>query len=339
MRAMTRTRYGGPEVLGLTEVPTPEPRRDQIRVRVHATSVSYGDLLARNFRAIGPRDFNMPLLFWVLSKLLLGVRTPRVTILGAEFSGTVDRVGEDVKGFRTGDEVFGFLGQSMGADAEYVCVAEDGCVTHKPSNLSHEEAAVASYGAIMALDLLTRAEVRSGEKVLVLGASGGLGSAAVQLLAHHFGAEVTGVCGPASQDYVRALGASAVIDYTKEDFTRRGLAYDVIFDVLGRSSWARSKGALREGGRYLRASFKGRELLAMLWTSLRRSKRRVICALAPGDRAALRAVKDLIEVGELRPVIDRTFPLEELPEAHRYAESGQKHGQIAIRVSQPAATT
>lgn len=329
---MLCTRFGGPEVLELRDVPTPEPRRGQIRVRVRATSVGYGDLIARNFRAIGPREFNMPLLLWALSKLFLGVTKPRVTTLGAEFSGVVDRVGEGVKTFQTGDEVFGFLGQSMGADAEYLCVAEDGCVAHKPSALTHEEAAVAPYGGTIALDLLKKASIRASEKVLVLGASGGLGSAAVQLLARHFGAEVTGVCGPASQEYVRALGASAVIDDTREDFAQGGGAYDVIFDVLGKSSWARCKGALNAGGRYLRASFKGRELLQMLWTALSRSERRVICALVPGDRAALCAVKELIEAGKLRPIIDRTFPLEALGEAHRYAESGQKHGQIVVRV-------
>lgn len=330
---MVCTRFGGPEVLELREVATPEPGPRQIRVRVHATTVGFGDLTARNFRAIGPGRFNMPWPFWALGKLLVfGTRRPRVTILGAEFSGVVDRVGSGVTAFRGGDEVFGYLGPGMGADAEYVCVAEDGCVAHKPANVTLEAAAVLPYGAMHALDLLRKADIRPGERVLVIGASGGLGSAAVQLLSRHFGAEVTGICGTASLEYVLALGATAVIDYTQADFWRQGRTYDVIFDVLGKSSWARCKPVLAAGGRYLRASFKGREILQMLWTSLWRCKRRVICALAPGDRAALFAVKELTEAGKLRPGIDRSFPLEQLGDAHRYAESGQKHGSILVRV-------
>lgn len=332
MKAMICTRFGGPEVLELHEVAAPEPGPRQLLVRVHATSVGYGDLLARDFGAVGPREFTMPLLFWLLTKLFLGARRPKVTILGAEFAGVVERVGRDVTAFRVGDEVFGYLGQSMGADAELLCVAEGACVAHKPSAISFEEAAVIPYGATLALDLLKKAKIRPGERVLVIGASGGLGSAAVQLLARHFGAEVTGVCGPASLEYVRSLGASAVLDHARDDLAQRGTTYDVIFDVLGKSSWARCEPLLNEGGRYLRASFKGRELLQMLWTSLSRRKRRVICALAPGDRAALLAVKELVEAGTLRAGIDRTFPLERLADAHRYAESGAKHGHVVVRV-------
>jgi NADPH:quinone reductase-like Zn-dependent oxidoreductase len=327
---MVCTSYGPPEVLQLQEVPTPEPRDDQIRVRVRATSVGYGDLVIRNFKAVTPREFNMPLLFWVIAKLYSGAGKPRTPILGSEFAGVVDAIGKAVTAFQPGDEVFGYLGQSMGADAEYLCMPENGCVTTKPANMTFEEAAVAPYGAIMALDLLRKAHIEPGQKVLILGASGGIGSAAVQLARHHFGAQVTGICSTPRLELVKALGADEVIDYTKQDFTRSGRTYHLIFDVLGRSSYARCKGSLEDGGRYLLASFKGKQLLEMIWTGLTASSKRVTCAIAPGSREALRTVKELIEAGKLRSIIDRRFPLERLAEAHRHVESGQKRGQIVI---------
>jgi len=338
MRAMVCTRYGPPDVLQLQEVRRPEPRDNQIRVRVRATSVGYGDLTIRNFRSVTPRDFNMPIFLWAIAKVVSGIRKPRTPILGSEFAGVVESIGRAVRTFTPGDEVFGYLGQSMGADAEYLCMPENGCVTRKPVNMSFDEAAVASYGAIMALDLLRSAGVEPGQRVLVVGASGGIGSAAVQLAKNHFGASVTGVCSTPRMELVKTLGADKVIDYTKEDFTQSGEVYDLIFDVLGRSSYALCKGSLSERGRYLPASFKGKQLLQMLWTGLNGGKRRVICAIAPGSSEALRTVKDLIESGKLRSVIDRRFPLEQLAEAHRYAESGQARGRIAITLGASGAS-
>lgn len=333
MKASVYTAYGPPSVLTIADVPIVEPSDDQIRVRVHATSVGFGDLAARNFPALTPRRFNMPLLLWLFSRLYFGLTKPRVHILGSEFAGVVDRVGKLVDKFRVGDEVFGFLGATMGGAAEYVCVKSSGCVAHKPVNMSFEEAATVAYGGTIALDLLSQVDFGKGSQVLIIGASGSIGSVAVQLAHRHFGAEVTGVAGPASLDYVRALGASHVLDYTKTDFSQSGAKYDVIFDVLGRSSWARARPCLKEGGRYLRASFKSRELLQMLWTHVTSQSKQVICSLAPGDQNALLRVKALIEAGELRSVVDRTFPLEQLAGAHSYAESGQKHGAIAVRVA------
>lgn len=331
MKAIICTAYGPPEVLQLQDIPQPVPADDGVLVRVHATSVNYGDLLARNFRSVTPRQFNMPLLFWLLAKLYFGLRRPRVKILGSEFSGVVEAVGTAVRTFQPGDEVFGYLGQEMGAYAEYLSLPEGACLTAKPDNLRHEEAAVLPYGAVMALGLLRRVDLRPGRRVLINGASGAIGSAAVQLAKHHFGAEVTGVCGGPRMAYVSALGADRVIDYTKDDFTRTGQRYDLIFDVLGKSSFAACRGALTEHGIYLRASFKLRELLQMLRGG-RDGGPRVICAIAPGSAEDLVTVKELIEAGKLEAIIDRRFPLADAAAAHRYVESGERRGSVVIAV-------
>ena len=220
----------------------------------------------------------------------------------------------------------------MGADAEYVCMPEGGMVAIKPGNVTYEEAAVVPYGALIALNLLRKANVQRGEKVLIHGASGGIGSAAVQLI-KHYGAEVTGVCGTPRLGFVRALGADKVIDYTVEDFTQNGETYDLIFDVLGRSSFSRCKNSLTENGRYFLASFKARDLLDMLRTSIASSKK-VICALALPERIDdLAEIKELIEAEVITAIIDKHFPLEQTAEAHRYVEGGHKKGHIAITVA------
>jgi NADPH:quinone reductase-like Zn-dependent oxidoreductase len=334
MRAVVYTKYGAPDVLQLKQVDKPAPKANELLIRVYATSVGYGDILARNFKAVSSRQFNMPWLFWLMARLFFGWRKPRVNRLGSEFAGEVESVGKDVRAFKPGDPVFGYLGQKMGAYAEYLCIPENGCVAPKPANVSYEEAATIPYGAIMALPLLQRAGVRPGQKVLILGASGGIGSAAVQLARSHFGALVSGVCSTPRLELVKSLGADAVIDYTQEDFTRRGEQYDLIFDVLGRSSFSRAKQALKPGGIHLYASFKLKQLRQMLWTSLRGDKR-VVCALAPGSREDLLAVKELIETGKLRPIVDRCYPLEQTAEAHRYVESGRKKGNVAIVCIEP----
>ena len=334
MKAIICTKYGPPDVLQLREVEKPAPKDNEILVRVAATSVNYGDLLARNFKEVSPREFNMPWLFWLITKMFFGLSKPKITILGSEFAGEIEAVGREVKSFKPGDPVFGYLGQSMGAYAEYLCMPETGVLAIKPANMSFEEAAVAPYGAIMALYLLKQANLQPGQKVLINGASGGIGSAAVQL-AKYFGAEVTGVCGAPRAAFVKSLGADKVIDYSKEDFTQSGETYDLIFDILGKSSFSRCKSSLKQNGRYLLASFKMKQLFQMLWTSVTGGKR-VICTIAPGSTEDLSSVKELIEAGKIKSVIDRCYPLEQTAEAHRYVETGQKRGNVVIATSAAA---
>jgi NADPH:quinone reductase-like Zn-dependent oxidoreductase len=331
MKAIVYTEYGLPDVLQLKEVEKPTPKEDEVLIRVYATSVNYGDIVARNFKEISPRKFTMPFPFWLITKLFFGIRKPKITILGSEFAGEVEAVGKDVKSFKQGDQVFGYPGQSMGAYAEYLCMPEDGVLAIKPTNMTYEEAAVVPYGAIMALNLLRdKGNIQSGQKVLINGASGGIGSAAVQL-AKYFGAEVTGVCSTPRLELVKSLGADKVIDYTKEDFTQSGETYDLIFDILGKSSFSRCRSSLSQNGRYLLASFKMRQLFQMLWTSMIGSKR-VICAIAPGSTEDLVSVKELIETGKIKAAIDRRYPLEQTAEAHSYVEKGLKKGHIVIAV-------
>jgi len=330
MKAIIYTKYGPPDVLQLEDVEKPTPKDNEILIRIYATSVNYGDIVARNFKEISPRKFNMPLLFWLFAKIFFGFRKPKITILGSEFAGEIESVGKDVKSFKQDDQVFGYLGQSMGAYAEYLCMPEDGCVAIKPANMTYEEAAVVPYGAIMALNLLRKVNIQPGQKVLINGASGGIGSAAVQLT-KYFRAEVTGVCGTPRLEFVKSLGADKVIDYTKEDFTQSGETYDLIFDILGKSSFSRCKSSLKQNGRYLLASFKMKQLFQMLWTSMAGSKK-VICAIAPGSIEDLISVKELIEAGKIKAVIDRRYPLEQTAEAHRYVETGHKKGNVVIIV-------
>ena len=337
MKAIVYTEYGPPDVLQLKEVAKPDPKEDEVLIRIYATSVNYGDLVARNFKEISPRKFNMPFLFWLLAKISFGIRKPKISILGSEFAGEVESTGKDVKSFKQGDQVFGYLGQSMGAYAEYLSVPEDGVLAIKPANMSSEEAAVVPMGAIMALYLLReKGNIQSGQKVLINGASGSIGSAAVQL-AKYYGAEVTGVCSTPRLEFVKSLGADKVIDYTKEDFTQSGETYDLIFDILGRSSFSRCKSSLSQNGHCLYASFKMRQIFQMLWTSMTSSKK-VICALAPGSTEDLVSVKELIEAGKIKAAIDRCFPLEQTAEAHRYVETGLKKGHIAITVEHNSKT-
>jgi len=331
MKSIVLSEYGPPDVLQLKEVEKPRPKRDEILIRIRATSLTTPDLLVRSGRAVSLRDFTMPGPFWLINVMYFGLRKPRVTILGTEFSGEVETVGADVKRFKEGDQLFGYLGQRMGANAEYLCMPQNGMVAHKPTNMTFEEAAVIPYGALMALNLLKVVNILPGQKVLINGASGGLGSAAVQIAKNHFGAQVTGVCSTPRVELVKSLGAGKVIDYTKEDFTQSGDTYDVIFDISGKSSFSLTKSSLSQNGRHLYASFKMKQVFQMLWTSIAGSKK-VICALSPEKPENLLHVKELIEAGKIRAAIDRSFPLEQTPEAHRYVEGGHKKGHIAITV-------
>jgi NADPH:quinone reductase-like Zn-dependent oxidoreductase len=328
MEAVVYDEFGSPDVLRLEEIPRPVPKRGEILVRVRATSVNFGDIMARSFRSVTPRGFNMPFLFWLIAKMAMGWRKPRLRVLGNEFAGEVEAVGRDVVRFKPGDQVFGHSGQRFGAYAEFICLKEKAPVAHKPANLSYEEAAVIPYGAIMALSLLRRADLRPGRKILINGASGGIGAAAVQI-AKHLGADVTAVCGGARLDYVRALGADRAIDYAERDFTRNGETYDVIFDILGRAPFSRCRRSLEPRGVLLHASFKTRHLLTMARTSLSRG-RRVVCALAPGSLEDLLAVKELVEAGKIKAIVDKRFPLDQAAEAHRYVETGERKGSVVI---------
>jgi NADPH:quinone reductase-like Zn-dependent oxidoreductase len=322
MKAAVSLRYGPAEILTVADVPTPVPGDREVLVRIHASTVCFGDCIVRK----GPP----------LVRIMNGLRTPKVKILGVDLAGTVESVGRSVTKFAAGDQVFGSRGDRFGAHAEYACVAEDGFLAHKPVNMSLEEAATIFVGGCCALYFLRKAGIRPGEKVLVHGASGSLGIFAVQL-ARHFGAHVTAVCGPTNVDLVRSLGADEVIDYTRQDFTRNTGCYDVICDVLAKAGFPRSLHALRRGGRYLHLGMPleiariGTVLLRGLWAHATGAARFVVGAAAP-VQADLEYLKRLVEAGELRTVIGRSYPLTEIAEAHRYAESGHKVGNVVILI-------
>lgn len=330
MKAVVYTEYGSPDVLQLKEVEKPTPKENEILIRIYATPVNYGDLIARNFKNISPHEFNMPFLFWLPARIAFGVNKPKINTLGSEFAGKIEAVGKGVKLFKAGDQVFGYRGMSMGANAEYLCMPEDGLVALKPTNMTYEEAATVPYGALTALNLLRNVNIQPGQKVLINGASGGIGSAAVQL-AKYYGAEVTAVCGTPRLEFVKSLGADKVIDYTREDFTQNSETYDLIFDILGKSSFSRCKSSLNQNGRYLLASFKMKQIFQMLWTSKIGSKK-VICALSSEKMEDLLFIKKLVEAGKIRSVIDRRYSLEQTAEAHRYIETGHKKGSVIITI-------
>lgn len=330
MKAIVYTEYGTPDVLHLKEVERPTPKDNELLIKVHAVSVNIGDIWARNFKAMSPSKFSMPFLFWLPARMSFGFSKPKVSILGNEFAGQVESVGKNVTSFKPGDQVFGYRGQSLGANAEYICMPENGLVTTKPSNLTYEEAAVLPYGTLTALNLLRKVNIQPGQKVLINGASGGIGSAAVQF-AKYFGAEVSGVCGTPRLEFVKSLGADKVIDYTKEDFTKNGETYDLIFDIMNKSSFAKCKNSLKENGIYLLASFKMKQVFQMLLTSLTGGKK-VICALSSEKPADLAFIKELIEAGKIKSIIDKRYPLDGLAEAHQYVESGNKKGNVVIKV-------
>jgi len=330
MKAIVYEEYGTPDVLEIKEIKKPVPKDNEILVKNHATTVNYGDVVARNFKNIPFREFHMPLPLLFPTKIYFGIIKPRIKILGSVFAGEIEAIGKDVKRFKKGDQVYGYLGQNMGAYAQYLCVSEKKMVAIKPANTTYEEAVVHPYGAIMAASLLRKGKIQKGQKVLINGASGGIGSAAVQLAKSLYGADVTGVCGSPRLEFVRSLGADHVIDYTQEDFTTLDETYDLVFDILGKSSFSKVKNILKPKGRYLLASFKMRKVLQMLRTKFTGGKR-VICALAmDGGTEDLVFFKELIEAGKIKSVIDKCFPLEQTAEAHRYVETRQKTGNVVI---------
>jgi len=329
MKAIVMTEFGGPEVLKIKEIPKPTPKEDEILIKIYATPLNFGDTIVRRFNTVTPRKFHMPFLFWLIGKIYFGIKKPKIQILGSEFSGEIEAVGNRVKRFKSGDQVFGYTGGNMGAYAEYLCIKESSIVAHKPKNMSYEEAASIPYGAIMALGCLRMSKLKPKQSVLVNGASGGIGPIVVQLAKHHFDANVTGVCSTPRISYVRSLGADRAIDYTKEDFSRNGETYDYIFDVLGKCTFEMCRRSLKKSGSCLYLSFKMKQVYKMLLTSLF-GKKRVVCVMVTEKLEDLIFIKELIEGGKIKSFIDKSFSFEEAPEAHRYYESGSRQGSVLI---------
>jgi len=324
MKAIVHTAYGPPDELQLKEVEKPVPKGDEVLIRIHATTVTTSDCNVRNLTFV-PKLFLLPM------RMQFGFTKPRNNILGLDLAGDVEAVGKDVTRFRIGDQVFGTTEPAYGAHAEYICLPEDGVLTNKPANMTYEEAATIPVMANTALHFIRDlGNVQGGQKVLINGASGGIGTFAAQL-AKYYGAEVTGVCSTTNLEMVKSLGADRVIDYTKEDFTQSGETYDVIFDAVGKSSFLRCRSSLKKNGIYLDTLPKLATLLQMLWTSVMGSKK-VKMGGAPAKVENLLFLKDLIEAGKLRTVIDRRYPLEQTAEAFRYVEKGHKKGNVVITV-------
>lgn len=326
MKAIVWTNYGPPDVLQLKEVETPTPEENEVLIKVHAATASTADTEFRKLK--------LPLFFAFFLRFYLGFLKPsRVTILGTEFAGEIVSVGNEVTHYKPGDQVYGYTGLGMGTYAEYLCLSEKpsalaSVMGIKPSNLKYEEAAAVPFGGLEALHALRQANIQPGQKVLIVGAGGSIGTYAVQL-AKHYGADVTGVDHTVKLDMLHSIGADHVIDYTKEDFTKNGQTYDVIMDTIGKSSFSRSLRSLKEDGTYLNANpglFGG---IWMRWAS-RNSSKRVIPWSAGYSTKNLLAVNELIEAGTIKPVIDQTYPLEQTAEAHRYVDSGRKKGNVVI---------
>jgi NADPH:quinone reductase-like Zn-dependent oxidoreductase len=326
MKAIVWTKYGPPDVLQLREVAKPAPKEDEVLIKIHATTVTAGDCEMRGLK--------IPLLLQLPLRLYNGLEKPkRVTILGQELAGQIEEVGKNVRMYKKGDQVFATTGLGFGAEAEYICLPETskmGVLAIKPANMTFEEAAAVPTAGLEALHFLRRANIKSGESVLIIGAGGSIGTFAVQL-ARYFGAEVTGVDSSGKLEMLRSLGAEHVIDYTCEDYTKSPENYDVIFDVMGKGSFTGCVNLLRENGRYIIGNPGLTQMVRGSWISNRSSKK-VLFGAAPQKMEDLVYLKELIEAGKIKSVIDRCYSLVQVPEAHSYVETGQKEGNVGISV-------
>lgn len=328
MKAILHTQYGPPELLQLVEVETPTPKANEVLIAVRATTVSTGDCNVRNFTFV--TKSMVP-----IARLMFGVTKPwKPRVLGTELAGEVERVGRNVTRFKTGDRVVASTGAAGGGHAQYACLPETGAVAIKPDSLSWEQAVAIPFGANTALYFLRDlGKIRAGQDLLILGASGAIGSAGVQL-AKHLGARVTGVCSGANAELVKALGADRVIDYTQEDFTKSGNTYDLIFDVVGATTFDRAHRSLKPNGVFLQNIMELSDIVRVLWTSVAGGKK-IKGGVATGNMANMGLITALAEAGTLRPVIDRSYPLERIAEAFKYVEQGHKKGNVVISVTQP----
>ena len=322
MKAIVYKKYGPPEVLQLAEVEKPVPKDNEVLVKIHATTVTAGDCRARSF--------TVPPAFWLPARISLGFREPKKPILGLEFAGEIESVGKDVKRFKKGDKVFAATLIGFGAYAQYISLPEDAAIAIKPSNLTYEEAAALPIAARTALHYVRKANIRKGQKMLVYGASGSVGTYAVQL-ARYFGAQVTGVSSAANLELVKTLGADKVIDYTKEDFSDSGETYDVIFEAVDKSSFSACIKALQDGGIYLNVTTPFPSL-QMIRTKMRTNKKIMLGENPPESAEDLTFLRELVEAGKLKPVIDRRYPMEQIVEAHRYVDTGHKRGNVVITI-------
>ncbi|MHA1945650.1 MAG: NAD(P)-dependent alcohol dehydrogenase [Candidatus Hodarchaeales archaeon] len=319
MKAIVWTKYGPPEVLKLKEIEKPTPKDNEVLIKVHSATVSAGDCEMRSDKS--PIYFRLPF------RVYNGIRKPkRVTILGQELAGEVESVGKDAKLFKKGNQVFATPG--FGAHAEYVCMPEDGALAIKPYNMTYEEASTVPTGGLNSLYFFKKGNIQSGHKVLINGAGGMIGTFSVQL-AKSLGAEVTAVDSTSKLDMLRSIGADYVIDYTKEDFTKKKESYDVIFDIVGKGSYSGCIRSLHKNGVYISAIPTPTLIVRGLWTSMTSSKK-VKTGIAPEKPEELKKVKALIEAGKIKSVIDRSYPLEQTAEAHKYVETGEKIGSVVI---------
>ncbi len=317
MKAITYAAYGAPEVLNLQEVDKPIPNAKEILVRIHASAVNSADWRLRKGDPFAVR-------------LFFGLTKPKKSILGGVLSGTVEAVGKDVTRFKVNDQVFGSTGMRFGAYAEYGCFPEDGILSIKPDNISHEQASIVPFGATTAMHFIRKAVIKKGQKVLVYGASGAVGTALVQL-AKYFGAEVTGVCSTTNIDLVKSIGADKVIDYTKEDLTKNGLTYDVIFETVNKLPLSNLLPALKSNGLLIASAADFSQMLQSVWISMTHRKK-IIVGVTNEKTEDICFLKTLIEQGRYKPVIDRIYPFEQMVDAHHYVEQGHKKGNVAVRI-------
>ena len=322
MEAIVYTKFEQPDVLQMKEVEKPDPKDNEVLIKIYATTVTSGDPKLR--------ASNLHPLYWLMRGITYGYLKPKLPILGSELAGEIESVGKNVTRFTEGDQVFGStFGLGLGAYAEYKCLPENGLLAIKPANVPYEEAVGVPFMGLGALWFLGKGNIQQGQKVLIYGASGAVGTYAVQL-AKSYGANVTGVCSTVNLEMVKSLGADKVIDYTKEDITRNGLNYDVIFDSVGKAPFSRCKKILKERGIYISVDVPS-TILLMIWTSIFGSKK-AITGVASNNNDELNFLKKLMEEGKLISVIDRTYPLEQIAEAHNYVEKGHKKGNVIITV-------